>query len=153
MGVTSCDESSSFPLVDQDQHLLVGKERAAPKVMAAILLYWLTVSEMTVGGMTSIVSAIKNILTAIGGLEIKSLHYLMRMITWNTEMQTMQGHFMPSVHLSSTLIMDFETPGVLSWRTYSVEIMNSQPAPNLCRIYSSRMHISLWDLMGFIPEF
>lgn len=124
--------------------------------MPPILLHWLTMFEMSVGSMTSIVSAIKNMLTTIGtigGLEIKLLHYLMKTISSHIEMQTMQRHFTPTLHLSSTLMMNFETRGVLSWRTLGVEIMNSQPAPNLCKIYSIWMHISLWGLMGFIPGF
>lgn len=45
-------------------------------------------------------------------------------------------------------------PGTLSCRTVTVEMINSQPIPNLWGIYYSNwMHVSLWGLMGFIPGY
>lgn len=57
---------------------------------------------------------------------------------------------MPSLPLSTTLMMAPGTPKTLCWRTVTWGMTNSQLTLNFFEtVCSSWMHISLWDPMGF----
>lgn len=74
----------------------------------------------------------------------------LKLVTSQIRMQTQQGCLMPSMPLTSTLMMDCGTPGAC---VVTMGTINYQPTPNLCGICCSIwMPISVWGPMGFIQD-